>query len=426
MMKDTINKNTELKREFARRLERLRKEKRTTREVSSREVALRINVAPAAYRRWEEGTSLPSLANVRSLARYFSVPSDYLLLLTDSQDDIATPRTKSLIIWRSKAILLKEPDREAVRLFELIVSGEYEDWDSLIGYLDDRRYLQIEQVMRVVEEAVVRDLIGVDPLARDTDLEGQLKKRFGHLKHGAIRVVTIPAQLKAFTSFQQLLVALSAVSFFKENVRTNRVALSGGSTLLRFARCMTFDSKLERLILHPLGINPSADQVELDASSIVALLKITLKCEGYALHHNLTEGDFDRDTMSEQAYNVLFRGARDCRFAIVGVGNPWEHRAYRLPRILIPSDQEMRDNKVAADILFRLLDDEGREVDLPLNRSLPSLPLDDLRHIAETGHVVGIVQGIGKAKALRAVLNGKYISGIVTHDDLARELLAGG
>ena len=237
-------------------------------------------------------------------------------------------------------------------------------------------------------------------------------------------VVKLPPQLGAFSDFQQLLVAQSAAAFFKEAVLSGKVALSGGSTLLQFARCMTFDEKLSGLTFYPLDINPLADQVELDASSIIALLKVKLNCDGFALHHHVMGSKFNPKELSDQAYEVLFRGAKECSFALVGVGNPLKRITHRLPRPLQLSSHEMKELGVVADLLFKLLKADGTEVEHRLNERLASLPLNDLKEIARAGFVVGVVQGLGKTQALRAVLKGEYLSGLVTHDALAKAVLA--
>lgn len=65
--------------EFAERLRELRVEK----GLSQRELAKLLNVSHAAIARWENETHIPNAETVVTLAKFFSVTTDYLLGLTD-------------------------------------------------------------------------------------------------------------------------------------------------------------------------------------------------------------------------------------------------------------------------------------------------------------------------------------------------------
>lgn len=65
--------------EFAERLKELRLEK----GLSQRELAKAVNLTHTAILRWENETHIPNAEAVVTLAKFFSVTTDYLLGLTD-------------------------------------------------------------------------------------------------------------------------------------------------------------------------------------------------------------------------------------------------------------------------------------------------------------------------------------------------------
>ena len=64
---------------FAERLKELRKEK----SISLKALAKEIGVSDIAISRWENQLRIPNIENLKSIAEYFGVSSDYLLGLED-------------------------------------------------------------------------------------------------------------------------------------------------------------------------------------------------------------------------------------------------------------------------------------------------------------------------------------------------------
>ena len=324
---------------------------------------------------------------------------------------------------------MSKAKRESVDLFQRTISNAYKDWNSLLKGLDNPR-ARPEDVIRVIEEGISSELLIVEPLERDDKLEQELKKKYPLLKDTALVVVKIPNHFRPFSSFVQLLVALSAAYRFQKIVRSSdTVAISGGSTLLRFARCIMYGENLEGLTFFPLDINPLASQVELDASSIVALLKVRLKCQGFAFHNDALledlEKTFDETMLGQEAFEVLQR-AGSSKLAFVGVGNPQGRADSRVAYNEYITRPKLIAAGIVADLLFHLLDEDGNEVEVDsnFNQRVVSLTLESLKRMAINDLVVGVVHGDDKAGALRAVLKGGYLSGLVTHDSLARRVLA--
>ena len=403
-----------------------------------------IGVSSAALQKYEKGISLPAGYQLRKISKFYDVSTDFLLGISSYPEIIHADAGGGVITWNLGFIPISETDIETVFIFKKLVSGLYTSWDALLHGEEDEhghslakdekgrqvrkegeRILNKDSVMRAIEDAISIGLIVIDPLKRDRELEDKLKKKFPHLIRRALIVVAMPQIFDNFPEFQQVLVALSASFCFEDIVQPgDDVAISGGSTLLKFARCIKYDPAFRGVTFYPLDINPLSRQVELDASSIAALLKIRLNCKGYALHHEAVSNIevFSPKQLTHEAFEVMQR-ARDSRLAFVGVGSP-PARGIRVGLTDFFSEAELRENKVVADLLFHLLDAWGEEVPIGenFNARIASMPLGGLKKIAENGIVVGVVHGDFKAAALRAVIEKKYISGIVTHKSLAKEV----
>jgi len=107
--------------------------------------------------------------------------------------------------------------------------------------------------------------------------------------------------------------------------------------------------------------------------------------------------------------------------AVVGVG-AWQPRYSTVVDALADDEwREMYAQGVRADLSGVLIDKDGAEVRTGLTPRTVGINATQLRAIPE---VIGIVYDAVKAPAARAGIVGGYLSGVVTHTGLARELLA--
>ena len=82
--------------------------------------------------------------------------------------------------------------------------------------------------------------------------------------------------------------------------------------------------------------------------------------------------------------------------------------------------REGRDKGVCAEIGGVQLDAEGRPVATSLTERLISIDAERLRAVDD---VIGLVYGAEKAGAVRAALQGGFVTSLVTHGAMARALL---
>ena len=65
--------------EFRLRLKEIRK----AREMTQKDVYLRLQVSPNCYASWEQGRTEPDIASIKKLCEIFNVSADYLLGIED-------------------------------------------------------------------------------------------------------------------------------------------------------------------------------------------------------------------------------------------------------------------------------------------------------------------------------------------------------
>lgn len=109
--------------------------------------------------------------------------------------------------------------------------------------------------------------------------------------------------------------------------------------------------------------------------------------------------------------------------AVVGIGG-WDPPHSTVYDAISPAERtSLRELGVRADVSGVLLDADGEAVRAPLTDRIIGVRAAQLRKMPE---VIAIAYGVEKAPAARAAILGGYVTGLVTHTQFARALLAPG
>ena len=110
----------------------------------------------------------------------------------------------------------------------------------------------------------------------------------------------------------------------------------------------------------------------------------------------------------------------DVTKAVVGVG-AWREGLSTIADALTEHERhEMYELGVRSELSGVQLDAEGVPVTTQLTPRLIGIDAEQLRNVPE---VIGVVYGVAKADAVHAALRGGFLTSLVTHPTLARELL---
>ena len=106
--------------------------------------------------------------------------------------------------------------------------------------------------------------------------------------------------------------------------------------------------------------------------------------------------------------------------AIVAIG-AWQPGLSTIYDAITPAErQAITDLGIGAEVAGAFLDQNGRPVPTELDRRMIVTPGPLLARIPS---ILAVAYGTGRAHAVRSALRGKLITGLVTHDSLARSLL---
>lgn len=117
---------------------------------------------------------------------------------------------------------------------------------------------------------------------------------------------------------------------------------------------------------------------------------------------------------SQRVVRDVLERARRTDILIVGIGN-----LSNTPAIYAQERKALKALHIVAEMLGQFFDGEGREVPCDMAARSISLRLEELRG----RHVIGVAGGMDKAAAIRATLASGLLSGFVTDEATAREVL---
>lgn len=277
-------------------------------------------------------------------------------------------------------------------------------------------------VSRMLTSARDRGIVRIsvddyDP--RDRELEAQLVERFGLRRAIVVRGLEgdVEANRRAVGYF-----AAPEVATWLRGAR--RVGMTGGRTLGALVRA-----------LPPSTATPGAQVVQLmgtvaaspgpnEGSELGRTLAGRLSATFHAVNTPaLVEDAATRDTfLSHEQIRAVWRMFEGISLAFVGVGSIEDSMFVEHNVLSRDLRAQLRERGAMAEVCGRYIDRAGYEIDLPTCDRVISAELTTLRRIDE---VVAVTSGVGRGDAVRAVLNGKLASSLVTDAACARAVLAG-
>ncbi|PTB22061.1 DNA-binding transcriptional regulator [Trinickia symbiotica] len=124
--------------------------------------------------------------------------------------------------------------------------------------------------------------------------------------------------------------------------------------------------------------------------------------------------------LQEEAIREAYERARNADLALLTAGDLTESLVITYG-INNPDDlRTLRKTGAVGDMLGHFMDEDGKLINHPLNRRTVAVALDDLRQIKR---VVLVSGGAKKFLVTRAALRGRYVSVLITDEDMARRLV---
>lgn len=267
------------------------------------------------------------------------------------------------------------------------------------------------------EEGIVEIVINY-PWRTACVLEKELQEHFG-IQHVSVLV-------SQGRSYEEILWGLGNLSArYLESILQPEVILgiSWGTAIYQTVRALRPELRLAIKVVQMIGAVGSSDPL-IDGPDLARFLANLYGGEYHYLHVPLIVEDAGlvEGLMRESHVQQTLQLARKSDVALVGIGGvaPEVSSMLRAGFLSRAELQQLAEIGAAGDICGRLYDINGTALDVPIDKRIIGIKLDDLRQVK---HVVGVAGGEQKARAILGALRGKRITALVTDDMTARRVL---
>ena len=278
---------------------------------------------------------------------------------------------------------------------------------------------KISRLLKEAREEGIVEIVINYPWRTSNALENELKERFG-IQHVSVLVGLGRAYDDVLRGLGNL-AARYLESILKPDVI---LGISWGTAVYQTARALRPELRLAIKVVQMLGAVGASDPL-IDGPDLARFLANLYGGEYHYLHVPLIVEDtaIAEGLMREMHVQQTLDLARKSDIALVGIGGiPPEVSSFLRAGFLTRSDlRQLADQGAAGDICGRLYDINGLALDVPVDKRIIGIGLDDLRHIR---HVVGVAGGEEKAGAILGALRGKRVTALITDDLAAKRVLS--
>lgn len=272
---------------------------------------------------------------------------------------------------------------------------------------------------RAEDEEIVRTTVTI-PTGVYSELENELCSKYG-LK-SAIVVHCEDGSDEAVFHYLG-----SAAAYYVETTlgKNEVVGLSSwSSTLLSMVNSMhRFPKASKAKVVQMLGGmgNPSAKtyaaRITEQFAKLVQGKPIYLPAPGVARSQEVLN-DLKTDPYIHEAFDLFDK----ITLAIVGIGSVEPSKLLAESGNIFSAEEltDLQNAGAVGDICLRFFDSDGAEVNLPLDKRVVSIQLDQL---AQAKRIVGVAGGSRKLNAIRGALNGGHINVLITDHVSAMALM---
>lgn len=284
----------------------------------------------------------------------------------------------------------------------------------------ERMLLTRRRVNELLSAALDQGIVRISfssPLAENIELESVLRSRFSLQD-----AVVVPSPMDG--GQMSTIIGKASAMFLEQRIQAHQPGSLGvgwGATLRETAHHLAPANKPDLVVRSMMGGLTRGS--EINTFEIVRQFAKTLNAQCHYLAAPIYADDpASRDTLIAQSvFKGLLADAAAVDISFLSVGDVSNHSLqvrYGLPAAT--DVQELIEAGAVGDLLGRYLDDQGREVDHPLNRQVLSPELDQYRRIPCRVIASG---GIHKTPILRACLANGLANVVITDAGSARALL---
>ena len=243
------------------KLKELRKKQGKTQQDMVQD-AFAGSVSINTYRNWEQDKreASPSLEHRVTLARYYNIPLDALLIDIDmelTQQHVGTCEKRgTAMVYEVTGACSSSVDEKAVEVFEKVIEGEAD-----LG-------VEEKEAVLLLQHAIDRRLVLIAPenldrttrKAEEKSLEERLKEQFEFLEEAYVYDFK---QIRS-SRIRTVLLGIAAAQVFREKARNATViGIANGLTVSRVTRMLDLGDLEQNVVVFPLTTSDPTSRVDL-------------------------------------------------------------------------------------------------------------------------------------------------------------------
>lgn len=299
----------------------------------------------------------------------------------------------------------------------------YYEQDLKQQQIAERLRLSNSKVSRLLSQAREHGIVQISVIAPDSDfseLESELEERFGLKEALVVKVDDRDDDL-----LKRQLGAAAAEYLHRTVSSGDVIGLTWGTTLQAMMHVLQpLPIGVANVVQLLGGVGPP--EAEAHAADLSRRLARLLDCKLTLLPAPgiVDSAEAQQALLADRHVKGALKVFSKLDLAFVGIG-ALTTNSVLIEGSIIGEDEvsELRDASAIGDIALRFFDEEGAALETSLCERTIGITLDTLRR---TERVIGVSGGAEKVKAIRAALQGRFVSVLITDHRTARSLLSNG
>ncbi len=284
--------------------------------------------------------------------------------------------------------------------------------------------ISVPTVSRILQEAIDSGIVKVkitNILKRVTQMEESLKKNYG--LDGAV-VVETPLDRDDW-HIKKLLGKKASELFFEIVSPGSKVGIGAGGSIFEMIESFDGERSIPGIQLIPLMGGWGLQNLQNETNKLVGSMASILRCTfQLLLAPAIVSSEKIKDVfLNEPQISAIVQMWDDLDTAIFSVGPEIEYSIFpsivKYPSIV----KEIKERGAVGDIVGRIIDKNGEEMDISFNRRMISIPFEKLMAIKNR---VGIGGGSRKIRSVSAAIKKRIVNYLITDSETCKYILENG
>ncbi|MBN2253462.1 MAG: winged helix-turn-helix transcriptional regulator [Kosmotogaceae bacterium] len=284
--------------------------------------------------------------------------------------------------------------------------------------------ISVPTVSRILQEAIDSGIVKVqitNILNRVTQMEESLKKKYG--LEGAV-VVETPLDRDDW-HIKKLLGKKASELFFEIASPGSKVGIGAGGSIFEMIESFDGEKSIPGIQLIPLMGGWGLQNLQNETNKLVGSMASILRCTfQLLLAPAIASSEKVKNVfLNEPQISAIVQMWDDLDTAIFSVGPEIEHSIF--PSIVERpgSVEEIKEKGAVGDIVGRIIDKNGEEMNIDFNRRMIAIPFEKLIAIKNR---VGIGGGSRKIRSVSAAIKKGIVNYLITDSETCKYILENG